>query len=113
MPTINKPRIKKTSFRRKERQSLYSLKQWRELSKWYRMVHPLCERCSENGQTTPSVHVHHILSPFDTNITQEEQMNRLLDVTNLMALCRECHNEIHGNVKKDKKNSEKEEILES
>lgn len=99
MPTIkkNKP---KPSARRKQRQSLYQLKQWRELSKWYRMEHPICEVCERDGRLTPTDHIHHILSPFDWGLCKQEIMVRLLDPENLMAVCQECHQKLHGNVKK-------------
>ena len=99
MPTINKPKPK-PSARKIERQSLYNNKQWRELSKWYKMCHPICEYCDQQGQLTPAEHVHHILSPFEQGLSYEEKMVRLLDPDNLMAVCQKCHNILHGNVKK-------------
>ena len=95
MPTINKPKPK-PSQRRKERQKLYQMKQWRELSKWYIMHHPLCQRCEEKGIVTPSEHCHHILSPFDYGLSHTEQITRLLDENNLMALCADCHAAEHA-----------------
>lgn len=94
MPTIkkNKP---KPSQRRKGRQKLYQLKQWRDLSEYYRMMHPLCEVCLEQGKTTPCVHVHHINSPFDYGLSYFERLARLLDIENLIAVCQECHTELH------------------
>ena len=102
MPTINKPKRKHNSYRRKERQELYSMKQWKELSKWYRQLHPMCEKCAARGITRACDHVHHILSPFEPNLPPELKYERLLDVGNLMALCSDCHNEVHGNVKKNR-----------
>lgn len=94
MPTINKPKPK-PSHRRKERQKLYQLKQWRDLSEYYRMMHPLCECCLEQGKTTPCEHVHHINSPFDYGLSYFERLARLLDTENLIAVCQECHTELH------------------
>ena len=111
MPTINKPKRKNNSYRRQQRQDCYSMKQWKELSKWYRQLHPICEMCAQRGDVTPSEHVHHILSPFEPNLPSEVKFERLLDVSNLMALCRDCHNEVHGNVKKSKKNTQKSELF--
>lgn len=111
MPTINKPKPK-PSQRRKDRQKMYQLKQWRELSQWYRMNHPLCEMCEANGRLTPSEHVHHILSPFDYGLSEVEKLSRLLDPDNLMALCHECHNEIHQE-KKSKKVDDKPKKMKS
>lgn len=94
MPTL--PKLpKKPSARRKERQSLYQLKQWRDLSEWYRMEHPICEVCGDEV----AAHVHHIDSPFAYGISEGEKMARLLDVNNLMSVCVKCHNALHSNVK--------------
>ena len=94
MPTINKIKPK-PSQRRKDRQKLYQLKQWRELSQYYRMMHPLCEVCEKQGITKPCEHVHHVLSPFDYGLSEVERLARLLDVENLIAVCQECHNALH------------------
>lgn len=97
MPTIKKLKPK-PSHRRIERQKLYQLKQWRDLSEHYRMEHPMCQICGKNV----AEHVHHINSPFDYGLNEMEKMFRLLDPDNLMALCADCHNRIHQE-KKSKK----------
>lgn len=97
MPTINKPKPK-PSARRKERQQLYQMKQWRDLSQYFRMMHPMCQICEKNV----AEHVHHINSPFDYGLSEVEKIARLLDTDNLMALCHECHNRLH-----QEKNSKK------
>ena len=100
---IYKPK-RKPSARYKERQKLYQMKQWKALTEWFRMNHPLCQICEEKGLTTPAEHVHHIQSPFDYGLSQSEWIARLLDEDNLMCLCRDCHNEIHGNIKNNSDN---------
>lgn len=97
MPTINRPK-RKPSNRKQQRQSLYNNKQWKALSLYMRMENPICQKC--NDALTEDVH--HILSPFEQGISQAEAMRRLLDPTNLICLCRNCHNILHGNVKKKK-----------
>lgn len=97
MPTINRPK-RKPSNRKQQRQQLYNNKQWKTLSLWFRMENPICQMCNEKLTSD----VHHILSPFEQGISQAEAMRRLLDPTNLICLCRNCHNFIHGNVKKKK-----------
>lgn len=97
MPTIKKIKPK-PSPRRIERQKLYQMKQWRDLSEWFRMNNPMCQICGKNV----AEHVHHINSPFDYGISEVEKISRLLDPENLMALCAECHNKIH-----QEKNSKK------
>ena len=103
MAQINKPqrttKKRKTnnkSERRKERQSMYNSKCWKELSRWYRKEHPLCECCLKKGKTTPVEAVHHIKSPFRSELSEEEKWDLLLDIDNLMSVCVDCHLEIHG-----------------
>ena len=96
MPTINKTKPKQ-SDRKKQRQSLYNNKPWKALSQFMRMENPICQRCNEHLTED----VHHILSPFEQGISHAEAMKRLLDPNNLICLCRQCHNFMHGNIKKD------------
>ena len=111
MPTINlgnkkkryKYKRKNEGGNRKKRQELYNMQEWKQLSKTYRMKHPLCQKClEENGIITPVAHVHHIKS-FMRGRTDEEKIELLLDESNLMSLCVECHTMIH-NKKKNNNN---------
>jgi 5-methylcytosine-specific restriction enzyme A len=61
---------------------------WRALRDRYISTHPLCERCDMAGKTVMADVVHHI-RPIDEGGPR-------LDARNLMALCRDCHEEIHG-----------------
>lgn len=61
----------------------------------YLIYHPLCEMCEKEGKTTPATDVHHINSPFDDGLTEDERLGRLLDPNNLMALCQYHHGLIH------------------
>lgn len=99
MPTINKPKAKRNSYTRIQRQKYYQLKQWKDLSLFYRMQHPICEECEEK----PSEHTHHIISPFQPNLSENERMALLLNENNLKALCAECHQKIHEKQQKRKK----------
>lgn len=107
MPYLTKP--KKSPFkrkntpseRRKQRSDIYNTKEWKALRKAYFMANPLCERCLENGKITAGQHVHH----KDSFMNYEDEQKRIvvaLDWNNLMTVCVECHEEIHGNVKKKK-----------
>lgn len=60
---------------------------WRKLSEYKRKIDPLCERCSEQGRTTPACHVHHVVP---IKVAPEKR----LDITNLMSVCLECHEEL-------------------
>ena len=74
---------------------LYNNSKWKKMRESYLMYHPLCEKCQEEGRTTPATDVHHINSPFDDGLTDEERLGRLLDITNLQALCQHCHGLTH------------------
>ena len=106
MPTINLGNKKKRNQykrknegdNRKKRQELYNMDEWKKLSKTYRMKHPLCEKCLENGIITPVAHVHHIKS-FMRGKTDAEKIELLLSESNLMSLCVEHHTDIHNRKK--------------
>ena len=103
MPTIPRLRdIKKApSYRKRQRQSMYSKSEYRKLRDWYYQCHPICEDCAKLGLTTPSRDIHHVMSPYDPNISPAESYRRLMDENNLVSLCRYHHNLRHGNCKKD------------
>jgi 5-methylcytosine-specific restriction enzyme A len=61
---------------------------WHKVRNRYIASHPLCERCGERGLTVVASVVHHKV-PLD-------QGGARFDQTNLMALCRDCHEQIHG-----------------
>ena len=103
MPTIPRLRdIKRPqSYRKQQRQSMYSKAEYRKLRDWYYQCHPICEDCAKLGLTTPSKDIHHVMSPYDPNISPAESYRRLMDENNLVSLCRYHHNLRHGNCKKD------------
>ena len=59
---------------------------WKRIRDRYAREHPLCEMCKEDGRLTPTDEVHHIL-PVSQGGTH--------DRSNLMSLCKSCHNKIH------------------
>lgn len=59
---------------------------WRAVRQRYARAHPLCERCLESGKLTHVQEVHHIV-PVSHGGTHDD--------SNLMSLCRSCHNKIH------------------
>ena len=103
MPTI--PRLrdihKPSSYRKRQRQSMYSKAEYRKLRDWYYKCHPICSDCQRIGLLTPSRDIHHVLSPYDPNISPAESYRRLMDENNLVALCRYHHNLRHGNCNKE------------
>lgn len=100
MAWINKPEKKKrNSFERTEtdmrqlRKKAYNTTEWRKLREVYMRQHPICEKCLEKGKITPAEDIHHKISPFRGG---EVNYGLLLDHDNLMAVCKECHAEIHN-----------------
>ncbi len=59
---------------------------WKRIRDRYAKEHPLCEMCKEDDRLTPIDEVHHIL-PISQGGTH--------DRSNLMSLCKSCHNKIH------------------
>lgn len=59
---------------------------WKRLRDRYAHKHPLCERCLKEGRYVTVEEVHHIV-PFSEGGANDE--------SNLMSLCRSCHEKIH------------------
>lgn len=100
MPTINlNLKEKKTNTERnqtehrKVRQKAYNNPAWRKLRDTFIREHAVCADCISKGKITPSQDIHHIKSPFKNG---EVNYNLLLDYTNLVALCKECHAARHN-----------------
>ena len=64
---------------------------------YLRSVGGLCEKCKEKGLIVPAVIVHH-----KEHLTQENisDPSISLNPANLQALCRQCHGEEHGTLKR-------------
>ncbi len=71
--------------RRPETKKKYG-RAWKRIRDSYVKTHPFCEKCFEQGIITPVAEVHHIV-PVSKGGTHER--------SNLMSLCRSCHNKIH------------------
>lgn len=70
-----------TSAKRKRAlDKVYSTREWTNLSKYLRSEHPMCERCC----SIDNLEVHHIDKV-------EESIERGLDISNCVVLCRSCH----------------------
>lgn len=59
---------------------------WKRIRDSYVKTHPFCEQCFKEGILTPVDEVHHII-PVSRGGTH--------DRSNLMSLCKSCHNKIH------------------
>ena len=62
---------------------------WQKVRKIKIMRNPTCEQCDKQGVDKIATIVHHIM-PIDTHPELR------LSMDNLMSLCNECHEEIHG-----------------
>ena len=92
IPKKDKPNRQETP-KRKLRQKAYQSQSWKCLREVYMHQHPLCEECLKKNKVTPAQSIHHIKSPFEKGVINYQL---LLDPNNLMAVCNECHGEIHN-----------------
>lgn len=98
MPTIHKPSRRprdKGNAYAAERRRIYNSERWRKLRKLKFANDPLCEMCKKEGRITPAEDIHHIKS-FMTASTPEERYRLAYDYTNLMSVCKKCHQRIHN-----------------
>ena len=101
MPTINRLKKKeRTSDKSNLRKKLYADRLYQKIRKLYFMEHPLCEECLKNGKTVQARDVHHKQSPFNDNLSMVERYFLLRNPSNFISLCRDCHQKVHGNIKK-------------
>ena len=75
--------------------TLYNTKQWKKLRNWYIMQHPCCEIHLKHGIVKPAQAIHHAI-PFMLGATEDEQKKLFYSVDNLMALCNNCHKQVHA-----------------
>ena len=111
MPTL--PRLKdqrKTRYRYRQiryeqddYRSLYGTTQWSNIRNRYRREHPICECCEYAGYIEAMSDVHHII-PFSTGYNRDEQYMLMIDEDNIVSVCRQCHNDIHNILYKNKNN---------
>lgn len=102
MPEIYKPKRKSTyrkHGRNEEIAKLYNSSKWVKLRNAYIQANPLCERCLEKEIIKPAEEVHHI-KPIGTGLDELEMMGLAYDPGNLMALCKDCHHELHQEMNK-------------
>ena len=73
--------------------TFYKSKAWQACREAYlKQKHGLCEQCMRRGIYTPADTVHHVRHITPDNITDPSVT---LNPENLMALCRDCHAEMH------------------
>lgn len=102
MPWINLGRTKKKeSFKNistttsENGKSIYDNKYWKKLRMKYKNSHPLCELCLLEDRSVPADDIHH-KKIISYGKTFQERWNLLLDESNLIALCHDCHAKLHA-----------------
>lgn len=97
MPTITKRKKQPqtSSLAQKDRIKIYNSVRWREVRRVKLMNDPLCEMCAEEGRTAPAEDIHHITSFMSTNDPVKRRW-LAYDYSNLMSLCKQCHQKIHN-----------------
>lgn len=75
----------------------YTTRAWRKARAAVLSEHGgLCQNCLSKGLIEPAVHVHHKIPLTAENIGDPMIA---LDASNLIALCSDCHSEIHAKAK--------------
>jgi 5-methylcytosine-specific restriction protein A len=88
-------------------QRLLNSKTWKMLRMAYLQQHPLCERCLDDGHVRSAIDVHH-RTPVETAHSLSEMRDLCYDLRNLEALCIPCHQEVHKEMGKSKRENIKE-----
>ena len=71
----------------------YHSKAWQDVRSYvWDRAHGLCERCAERGEVKPADVVHHKVPLSVENVNDP---GIALNPDNLIALCNECHTEVH------------------
>lgn len=74
---------------------LISSVRWQRLRREFLTDHPLCEACKAKGYVTAADTVHHIVE-VDSATREQEAIDLCFSPSNLQALCRQCHSDIHA-----------------
>ena len=71
----------------------YKSKAWQSTRSYvWDRAHGMCERCMESGEVKPADVVHHKIPLSPDNM---DDPNVTLNSDNLIALCHDCHTEVH------------------
>jgi len=88
-------------------QRLLNSQRWKQLRRFYLWQNPLCERCLKEGHVRSAIDVHH-KTPVETAHTLSEMEALCYRWSNLEALCIPCHQEVHKEMGKSKRENIKE-----
>lgn len=73
---------------------LLNANKWAKLRRLKLQRNPLCEQCRKEGRIRLATEVHHIV-PVESGGSEEAMRALAYDYNNLMALCHDCHRDIH------------------
>lgn len=104
MPTIKRKELheKQVSYRHESQEmtsNFYNSMAWKRLRNTYLSTHPLCIECLKREIITPTQDIHHI-HKWNSGINEEEKWNLFLSESNLISVCRKCHQGYHNKMKK-------------
>ena len=77
-----------------DKKDYYNSQNWKKLRSNILLKEPICQNCKLFLRDTPSQTVHHILKFYDQP-DEKTKTDLLLDPDNLIALCSDCHQNIH------------------
>lgn len=84
IPKESRPQwVAKSRPKQNANAEFYRSTAWRKLRHIYKMRHPLCRHCMDNGIINPSQEIDHVV-PISAG-------GEKLDWSNLQALCKRCH----------------------
>lgn len=109
MPTIAKPQ-RKPSDRVKQRQKLYQRTDYRKIVTNLKQSKVFCEECLKDGVYSIGTDCHHIVSPFQGNLSEQEKLALLCDPQNLILLCSFHHKRVHGTASKESERLYQEKV---
>lgn len=91
--------------------AFYKSKQWQRCRSYcWSRDKGLCQDCLKNGMIVPGVEVHHVVELTPENINDSSIS---LNPSNLVTLCKSCHEARHGRVLKRYKLDELGRVIES
>ena len=98
MPTIYIPTKKRISDKKTnlDHIAVYNTSTWKNLRKNYLKENTLCVKCLKQNKITLANDIHHIIY-LSTETTLAGKKRIGFEINNLMALCKECHKNIHLN----------------
>lgn len=106
MPYLTKRKISAPSYRKeneekknKKWQKYYGCRAWKSLRDYYKKLRPLCYDCALEGRSVPADDIHHKI-PWSWFADENDRFAALLDVDNLIPLCKKHHLERHKYLKR-------------